>query len=61
VFRHACLPGIEGFVSRRKGSKHQGGRSGGWIKSKNPGSPAVAREATEEWGKPRSARQVLAR
>jgi bifunctional non-homologous end joining protein LigD len=53
VFRHACVLGLEGIVSKRKGSKYQGGRSGGWIKSKNPGSPAVSREATEEWGKPR--------
>jgi ATP-dependent DNA ligase len=53
VFRHACLLGLEGIVSKRKGSKYRSGRTDGWIKSKNPGSPAVTREATEDWGKPR--------
>jgi bifunctional non-homologous end joining protein LigD len=60
VFRHACLLGLEGIVSKRKGSKYQCGRSGGWIKSKNPGSPAVSREATEEWGNPRTRVRELA-
>jgi bifunctional non-homologous end joining protein LigD len=61
VFRHACLLGLEGIVSKRKGSKYQCGRSGGWIKSKNPGSPAVTREAAEDWGKPRARVGELAR
>jgi ATP-dependent DNA ligase len=52
VFRHACLLGLEGIVSKRKGSKYGGGRSDGWLKSKNPSSPAVTREATEDCGKP---------
>jgi bifunctional non-homologous end joining protein LigD len=60
VFKHACLLGLEGIVSKRKGSKYRGGRSEGWIKSKNPGSPAVTREATEEWGKPRTRVRELA-
>jgi ATP-dependent DNA ligase len=33
------------------------GRTDGWIKSKNPGSPAVTREATEDWGQPRCGRR----
>jgi bifunctional non-homologous end joining protein LigD len=54
VFRHACFLGLEGIVSKRKGSKYRSGRTDGWIKSKNPGSPAVTREATEDWGKLRA-------
>jgi bifunctional non-homologous end joining protein LigD len=44
VFRHSCLLGCEGIVSKRKGSKYRSGRSDGWVKSKNPESPAVIRE-----------------
>jgi bifunctional non-homologous end joining protein LigD len=61
VFRHACLLGLEGIVSKRKGSRYRGGRSDGWIKRKNPGSPAVTREAIEDWGKPRFRARELAR
>jgi bifunctional non-homologous end joining protein LigD len=50
VFRHACMLGFEGIVSKRVGSPHVSGRSRHWIKSKNPAVPAVKREAEEDWG-----------
>jgi bifunctional non-homologous end joining protein LigD len=37
--------GLEGIVSKRLGSPYVSGRSRHWIKSKNPASPAVKREA----------------
>jgi ATP-dependent DNA ligase len=43
--------GLEGIVSKRKGSSYRSGRSLDWRKSKNPESPAVCREAEEEWGR----------
>jgi bifunctional non-homologous end joining protein LigD len=51
VFAHACKLGLEGIVSKRKDSSYRSGRSPHWIKSKNPRSPAVKREAEEEWGR----------
>ena len=53
VFRHACLLGLEGIVSKRLGSPYASGRSGHWVKSKNPAAPAVKREEEEDWGKAR--------
>ena len=50
VFEHACKLGFEGIVSKRKGSPYSSGRSPHWLKSKNPGSAAVQRELTEDWG-----------
>jgi bifunctional non-homologous end joining protein LigD len=52
VFRHACKMGLEGIVSKRRGSHYQSGRSPHWIKSKNLAAPAVLREAEEDWGRP---------
>jgi bifunctional non-homologous end joining protein LigD len=49
VFRHACKLGLEGIVSKRKGSPYRSGRSPDWLKSKNPDAPAVKREAEEDW------------
>jgi ATP-dependent DNA ligase len=49
VFQHACKMGLEGIVSKRRDSSYRSGRSPDWIKSKNPASPAVKREAEEEW------------
>jgi ATP-dependent DNA ligase len=43
VFRHACKLGLEGIVSKRKGSPYRSGRSPDWLKMKNPGAPAVRR------------------
>jgi bifunctional non-homologous end joining protein LigD len=50
VFRHACKLGLEGIVSKRKGSPYRSGRSPDWLKMKNPAAPAVRREAEEDWG-----------
>ena len=51
VFRHACKLGLEGIVSKRKGSPYRSGRSPDWLKFKNLAAPAVKREAEEAWGK----------
>jgi bifunctional non-homologous end joining protein LigD len=51
VFLHACKLGFEGIVSKRKGSRYKAGRSPDLLKSKNPNSPAVRREAEEDWGR----------
>ena len=49
VFAHACKMGLEGIVSKRKGSSYRSGRSPDWLKMKNPAAPAVKREAEEDW------------
>jgi bifunctional non-homologous end joining protein LigD len=36
VFCHACKLGLEGIVSKRKGSPYRSGRSPDWLKMKNP-------------------------
>ena len=36
VFEHACAMGLEGIVSKRRGSPYQSGRSRLWLKTKNP-------------------------
>src|SRR6516165_8741902 len=46
VTAHAC--GLEGIVSKRKGSNYRSGRSPDWLKSKNPGCEAVRREEEED-------------
>jgi bifunctional non-homologous end joining protein LigD len=51
VFRHACKLGLEGIVSKRKGSPYRSGRSPDWLKMKNPACEAVKREGEEDWGK----------
>ena len=53
VFGHACKLGCEGIVSNRVGSKYRRGpgRCSDWIKVKNPASPAVKREAEEDWNR----------
>jgi bifunctional non-homologous end joining protein LigD len=53
VFRHACKLGLEGIVSKRRGSPYRSGRSPHWLKFKNPNAPAVKREAEEDWGNKR--------
>jgi bifunctional non-homologous end joining protein LigD len=50
VFAHACRMGLEGIVSKRKGSPYVSGRSPYWVKMKNPASDAVRRELEEDWG-----------
>jgi len=49
VYREACKLGCEGIVSKRLGSSYRSGRSPHWLKVKNPASPAVKREAGEDW------------
>jgi hypothetical protein len=52
--------GLEGIVSKRKDSPYRSGRSGDWLKCKNPACQAVRREAEEDWGRALSAaRNVL--
>ena len=43
AFEHACKLGLEGIVSKRRGSRYQSGRSSLWLKIKNPEAPAVRR------------------
>jgi ATP-dependent DNA ligase len=50
VYAHACKMGLEGIASKRKDSRYISGRSQDWLKSKNPESAAVRREAEEDWG-----------
>ena len=49
VFAHVCRMGLEGIVSKRRNSSYRSGRSRDWLKSKNPASAAVKREAEEDW------------
>jgi bifunctional non-homologous end joining protein LigD len=53
IFGHACRLGLEGIVSKRKDSRYRSGRCDDWLKSKNPDSAAVRREAEEDWGRRR--------
>ena len=43
LFRHACLMGLEGLVSKHRDSPYRGGRSPRWIKVKNRSHPAFSR------------------
>ena len=54
VFEHACRLGLEGIVSKHKRSPYRSGRTETWVKMKNPGAPAVRREAEEDWARRRS-------
>jgi bifunctional non-homologous end joining protein LigD len=45
IFAGACRAGLEGIVSKRKGSPYVPGRSAHWVRLKNPKSPAAIREA----------------
>ena len=37
IFRHACLLGLEGIVSKRRDARYRSGRSRlTWLKVKNP-------------------------
>ena len=46
--KHACRLGLEGIVSKRRDSRYSSGATPNWVKSKNPQSAAVKREATED-------------
>jgi bifunctional non-homologous end joining protein LigD len=53
VFRHACVLGCEGIVSKRLASPYRSGRCKDWLKFKNPAAPAVRRETEEDSGRER--------
>ena len=50
AYKHVCLLGCEGIVSKRLGSTYRSGRVNDWLKIKNPEAPAVKREAGEDGG-----------
>ena len=43
LFRHACLMGLEGLVSKHIDRPYRAGRSQHWIKNKNRQHPAFSR------------------
>jgi ATP-dependent DNA ligase len=43
LFRHACLMGLEGLVSKHRESIYRGGRYDRWVKVKNRQHPAFSR------------------
>jgi bifunctional non-homologous end joining protein LigD len=43
LYRHACLMGLEGLVSKRRDSTYRAGRSPNWVKVKNRKHPAMYR------------------
>ena len=43
LFRHACLLGLEGLVSKRQDRAYRAGVSPHWVKTKNPEYPAMLR------------------
>jgi bifunctional non-homologous end joining protein LigD len=43
LFRHACMLGLEGLVSKRNDRPYRAGVSPNWVKVKNPEHPAMAR------------------
>jgi bifunctional non-homologous end joining protein LigD len=43
LFRHACLMGLEGLVSKHKDRPYRAGRSPHWVKIKNREHPAMSR------------------
>src|ERR1700730_10811659 len=50
VFAQVCHMGLEGIVSKRRDKPYRSGRSGDWIKTKNPDSPAMQRAREGRWG-----------
>jgi bifunctional non-homologous end joining protein LigD len=49
LFRHACLLGLEGIVSKHRERPYRAGRSRYWIKIKNSASPAMQRAKDIKW------------
>ena len=43
VFKHICQLGLEGFASKKLGSRYESGRSSLWLKTINPDAPASQR------------------
>jgi ATP-dependent DNA ligase len=56
VFHHACKLRCQGIVSKRLGSPYRSGCVDHWVRIKNPGAPAVRREAEEDWSGKRMTR-----
>jgi bifunctional non-homologous end joining protein LigD len=53
LYAAACAQGLEGIVSKRRGSRYRSGRCDDWVKAKNPASAAARRDALEDWGERR--------
>lgn len=49
LYRHACLMGLEGLVSKHRDRPYRPGRSPNWVKIKNPKSPAMLRAKDGSW------------
>jgi bifunctional non-homologous end joining protein LigD len=49
IFRHACVMGLEGIVSKRLTAPYRSGPSRDWLKVKNPDSPTMIRAREAEW------------
>jgi bifunctional non-homologous end joining protein LigD len=49
IFRHACVMGLEGIVSKRLTAPYRSGPSRDWLKVKNPDSPAMLRAREADW------------
>jgi bifunctional non-homologous end joining protein LigD len=49
IFRQACAVGLEGIVSKWLSAPYRPGPSPGWLKIKNPVSPAMVRAREGEW------------
>ena len=43
LFRHACLMGLEGLVSKHRDSTYRAGRFDRWVRVKNRSHPAFSR------------------
>ena len=55
LFRHACLMGLEGLVSKLDDRPYRPGKSPNWVKIKNPASPAMLRFPDERTTSARAA------
>jgi bifunctional non-homologous end joining protein LigD len=49
IFQQAWKMGLEGIVSKRLSAPYRSGPSRGWLKVKNPNSPAMIRAREAEW------------
>jgi bifunctional non-homologous end joining protein LigD len=47
LFRHACLMGLEGLVSKHRERAYKPGRCDHWVKVKNRAHPAFNRVADQ--------------
>ena len=60
LFRHACLMGLEGLVSKHRESPYRGGRFDRWVKVKNRQHPAFSR-VMDQFGSPLTGTQTRLR